>query len=165
MGSAAGCHSIHSHATKDGEVSSSESNSSQDEGDGTEDEDNTEEGKGGIETSSDEQEVSNGEDWHEHPHTQDILTGVSQLFGEHEDTNPESDPGKKVQSAWRKWHQDSPKEDGPKKDSSGSSSSEEELPTDEALHDGARQKVRLLDTHFDAWHCEKIANGVTGWVT
>ena len=51
------------------------------------------------------------------------------------------------------------------KDSSESSSSEEEPPTNEALHDGARQKVQLLDTRFDAWHHNKIAKGVAGWVT
>ena len=62
MGSAAGHHSIHSHATENSEVSSSESDSSQDEGDDTEEEDNTEKGKGRIETSSDKQEASDGED-------------------------------------------------------------------------------------------------------
>ena len=153
MGSAASCHSVHSHATEDGEVSSSESDSSQDEGDNAEEEDNAEEDKGGIETSSDEQEASDGEDQQECPHTQDTLTGVSQLFSEHEDTDPESDPREKVQSAHQKWCQNSPKEDSPKKDSSRSSSSEEELPTDEALHNGARQKVQLFDTCFDAWCC------------
>ena len=91
--------------------------------------------------------------------------GVSQLFGEHEDTDPESEPREKVQSAWQKQYQNSPKEDSPKKDSSESLSSKEELPTNEALHDGARQKVQLLDTRFDAWCCDKIANGVTGWAT
>ena len=93
-------HSIHSHATKDGEVSSSKSDSFQDEGDSAEEEDNAEEDKGGIETSSDGQEACNGEDRQEHPHTQDTLTHVSQLFGEHEHTDPESDPGEKVPSAW-----------------------------------------------------------------
>ena len=44
---------------------------------------------------------------------------------------------------------------------SKSSSSEEELLTDEALRDGARQKVWLLDSLFDAWHHDKMANGVT----
>ena len=63
-------------------------------------EDNAKEGKGGIETSSDEQEASDGQDQQECPHTQDTLTGVSQLFGEHEDTDPESDSGEKVQTAW-----------------------------------------------------------------
>ena len=48
---------------------------------------------------------------------------------------------------------------------SSESSSEEEPPTDEALHDEARQKAQQLDTRFDAWHCKKIAKGITGWVT
>ena len=165
MGSAAGHHSVHSHATKDGEVSSSKSDSSQDKGDGAEEEDNAEEDKGGVKTSSDGQEASNGENWQEHPHTQDTLTGVSQLFGKHEDTDPKLDPGEKVLSAQQNWHQNSPKEDSPQKDSSESSSSKEELPTDEALHDGTRQKVWLLDTCFDAWNCNKIATSIAGWVT
>ena len=163
MDSVASHHSVHSQATENGEVSSSESDSSQGEGDGTEEEDNAEAGKRRIETSSDEQEASDGEDQQEHPHTQDTLTGVSQLFSKHEDTDPESDSRKKVQTAWQKQRKDSPKEDSPKKDSSGSLSSEEEPPTDEALHDGARQKVQLLDTCFDAWHRDKIANNVVGW--
>ena len=93
----AGHHSIHSHATENGKVLSSESDSSQDEGDGAEEEGNAKEDKGRIETSSDGQEASDGEDWQEHPHTQDTLTGVSQLFRKHEDTNPKSDPREKVQ--------------------------------------------------------------------
>ena len=36
---------------------------------------------------------------------------------------------------------------------------------DEAFHDKARQKARLLDTCFDAWHCNKIAKGVMGLAT
>ena len=98
----AGHHSIHSHATEDGKVLSSVSKSSKDEGYGTEEDDNTKEDKGGIKTSSDGQVVSDGEEWQEHPHTQDTLTSVSQVFGEHEDTDPESDPGEKVQSIWQK---------------------------------------------------------------
>ena len=144
---------------------SSESDSSQDKGDGAEEEDNAEEDKGGIKTSSDGQQASDGEDWQEHPHTQDALTGVSQLFSKHEDTDPESDPREKVQSAWQKWHQNSPKEDSPQKDSSKSSSFKEEPPTNEALLVGARQKAWLLDTRFDAWHHDKIANSVMGWET
>ena len=95
MGSVASHNSVHSQATENGEVSSSESNSSQGEGVSTEEEDNAEEGKGRIETSSDEQEAFNGEDQQEDPHTQDTLTRVSQLFSEHEDT----DSGEKVQTA------------------------------------------------------------------
>ena len=95
--------------------------------------------------------MSDGEDGQECPHTQDTLTGISQVFGEHEDTDPESDPGEG-------------REDSPLKESS-ESSSEEELPSDEALHNEAKQKARLLDTRFDAWHHNKIAKGVAGWVT
>ena len=94
---------------------SSESDSSQDEGVSAEEENNAEKGKGGIETSSDEQEASNGEDQQECPYTQDTLTGVSQLFSEHEDTDPESDSREKVQTAWQRQYKDSPKEDSPTK--------------------------------------------------
>ena len=165
VGSAAGHHSVSSHATEDGEVLSSESESSHDEGDGTKENNNAKEDKGGIETSSDGQVASDGEEWKECPHTQDTLTGISQVFGGHEDTDPESDPGEKIQSIQQKQHPKSTKEDSPLKDPNESSSSEEELPTNEALHDGAQQKVWLLDTCFDAWHHDKIAKGVAGWVT
>ena len=83
MSSVAGCHSIHSHVTEDGEVLSSESKSSQDKGDGAEKDDNAEEDKGRIETSSDGQVASDGEEQQEYPHTQDTLTGASQVFGGH----------------------------------------------------------------------------------
>ena len=108
----AGHHSVHSHATEDGEVSSSESESYQDEGDGTE-EDNAEEDKGRIETSSDRQEVSNGEAQQEHPHTQDTLTSISQLFGQHEDTDQESDPGEKSHQHGQSGTQTAPKRTAP----------------------------------------------------
>ena len=52
----------------------------------------------------------------------------------------------------------------PPKDSSGSSS-EEEQPTDKALHDKAQQRAQQLDMNFDAWWCKKIAKGITGWAT
>ena len=74
-------------------------------------------------------------------------------------------PGRKSSQHSKSSAQNSPKEDSHKKDSSRSLSSEEEPPTDEALQDGAWQKVQLLDTHFDAWHHDKIANSVAGWVT
>ena len=96
-------------------MSSSESDSSQDEGDGAEEEDNAEEDKGRIKTSSDGQEASNGEDGQEHPHTQDTLTSVSQLFGEHEDTDPKSDPTEKVPSAWQKCARTALKRTAPEK--------------------------------------------------
>ena len=158
-------HSIHSQATKNGNESSGKSASSQGEGSGGEEEDNAEVGKSETETLSNEQEASEGEDKQECPHTQDILTGVGQLFGKHEDTDPESDSGEEVQTAWQRQCKESPKEDSPKKDSSKSSSSEKEPPTDKVLHDEARQKAWLLDMHFNAWCRDKIANNVVGWAT
>ena len=98
VGSVASHHSICSHATEDGEVSSSKSKSSHDEGDGTEEDDNAEEDKGRIKTSSDGQVASDGEEQQAYPHSQDTLTDVSQVFSEHKDTDPELDPGEKIQS-------------------------------------------------------------------
>ena len=43
------------------------------------------------------------------------------------------------------------------------SSSEEEQPTNKALHNKAQQWVEQVDTNFDAWWCKKIAKGVEGW--
>ena len=77
---------------------SSESESSHNKGDSTEEDDSAEENKHGIETSSDRQVASDGEEGQEHPHTQDTLTGISQVFSEHEDTDPQSEPGEKIQS-------------------------------------------------------------------
>ena len=165
MGSVAGRHSVRSHATEDGKVSSSKSKSSHDEGDGVAEDGNAKEDKGGIETSSDGQVVSDGKEGQECPHTQDTLTGISQVFGGHEDTDPELDPREKIWSIWQKWCPKSPKEGSSLKESSELLSSEEEPPTDEALRDGARQKVQLLDTRFEAWHRNKIAKGIAGWVT
>ena len=94
VGSVAGHHSVCSHATEDCKVSSSESESSHDEGDGAGEDDNTDKDKGEIETSSDGLVASDGDEGQKHPHTQDTLTCISQVFGEHEDTDPESEPGK-----------------------------------------------------------------------
>ena len=146
-------------------MSCSKSDSSQDEESHAEKEDNAEVGMSEIRTLSDEQEASKGEEKQEHPHTQDTPTSVSQLFGEHEDTDPVSNSGEKVQAAQQRQRKNSPKEVSPKKDSSRLSSSEEEPPTNEALRDEARQKARLLDMLFDAWHHDKIANNVAGWAT
>ena len=98
MGSVAGHHSVHSHATEDGEVSSSESKSSHNEGDGTAEDGNAGEDKGGIKTSSDGQVASDGKEGQECRHTQDTLTSISQVFDGHEDTDPESDPREKIWS-------------------------------------------------------------------
>ena len=87
------------HTVEDSEVLGSESKLSHDEGDITGEDDNAKE-KGGIETSSDGQVASDGEEGQECTHTQDTLTGISQVFGTHKDTDSESDPGEKIQSIW-----------------------------------------------------------------
>ena len=160
MGSTGSHHFVHSHISEDGQESSSESKLSPNEEDATDE--NAEADKCEAETSSDSQVASDGKEGQEHSQTQDTLTGISQVFGTHEDTNPESDPEEKIQSIWRKQRQ--PKEDSPPKESS-ESSSEEELPTDEALRNEDQQKAWQLDTHFKAWHHKKIAKGITGWAT
>ena len=90
-------HSVCSHATEGGEVSSSESELSHDEEDITGEDENTEADKGGAETSSDGQVASDGKEGQECPQTQDALAGISQVIGGHEDTDPESNPGEKTQ--------------------------------------------------------------------
>ena len=98
MGSVPGRDSVCSHATEGSEVSSSESELSHDEEDIAGEDENTEADKGGVKTSSDSQVASDGEEGQECPHTQDTLTGISQVFGTHEDTDPESNPEEKIQS-------------------------------------------------------------------
>ena len=164
MGSVVGHHSVCSQVTEGGQESSSESELSHDEEDGPHEDENAEADKGEAETSSNGQAASNGKERQEHPQTQDTLTGISQVFGMHEDTDSESDPKEKTQSIWQKWHQPSPKEDTPPKELS-ESSSEEEPPTDEALCNEAWQRAQQLDTNFDAWHHKKIAKGITGLAT
>ena len=101
-----------------------------------------------MEVLSDGQVASNGDEGQ--GHAQNTLTGVSHIFGTHKETDEESDTEEMIQSTWQKWHQNSPKEDMPSKKSS-ESSSEEEQPTNEALHDKARQRAQQLDTSFNAW--------------
>ena len=125
VGSVAGRHSVRFHATKGGEVSSTNSELSHDKEDVAGEDENAEADKGGVETSSDGQVASDGEEGQECPQTQDTLTGISQVFGRHEDTDPESDPREKIQPIWQKWCPKSPKEDSPLKVSSESSSEEE----------------------------------------
>ena len=97
MGSAAGHHSVHSHATEGGKVTSSKSELSHDEEDITGEDGNAKADKGGTETSSDGQVASDIEEGQEFPPTQDTLTSISQVFSTHEDTDPESNPREKVQ--------------------------------------------------------------------
>ena len=107
------------------------------------------------------QVASDGDDGQGHAQIQNTLTGVSHIFGMHEETDTESDTEVKIQFAWQEWCQPSPKKDMPSKDL-GESSSEEEQPSDEALHDKAQQWAWQLDTNFNVWRCKKIVNGVAG---
>ena len=108
--------------------------------------------------------ASDGDDGQGHSPIKNTLSGVSHIFGTHEETDAESDKEEKIQSTRQKWCQPSPKEDTPSKESS-ESSSEEEQPTDEALHDKAQQRAWQLDTNFDAWQCKNITEGIAGWAT
>ena len=65
MGLAAGHHSVCSHATEGGEVSSSKSELSHDEEDVTGEDENAETDKGEVETSSNGQVASDGKDGQE----------------------------------------------------------------------------------------------------
>ena len=117
--------------------------------------------EGDAEVLSNGQVASNGNEGLGHSLIQNTFSGVSHIFGTHEETDVESDHKEKIQSAWQKWHQPSPKEDTPSKEL-GESSLEQEQPTNEALHDKAWQWAQQLDTNFDAWWHKKIAKGVAG---
>ena len=117
--------------------------------------------EGNAEVLSDGQAASNGNKGQNCPPIRNTLSGVSHIFGTHKETDPESD-NEKIQSDRWKRHQPIPKEDTPSKESS-ESSSEEEQPTDEALHDKAQQWAQQLDTNFDAWWFKKLAKGIAGW--
>ena len=118
--------------------------------------------KGNAEVLNNGQAASDGDEGQGHAPIQNTITGVSHIFSTHEETDAESNNEEKIQSTWQKWHQPSPMEYTPSKDS-GDSSSEEEQPSDEALCDKAQQQAQQLDTNFDAWWCKKIANGVASW--
>ena len=96
MGSAASHHSVRSHATECSQESSSESELSHNKEDGPCEDENAEADKGKAKTSSDGQVASDGKEGQECPQTQDTLTGISQVFGMHEDTDPESNLGEKI---------------------------------------------------------------------
>ena len=106
--------------------------------------------------------ASDGDEGLGHSPIQNMLSGVSHIFGAHEETDVESDH-EKIQSAQRKQHQPSHKEDTPSKELD-ESSSEEEQPANEVLCDRAWQWARQLDTNFNTWWCKKITKGVPGWV-
>ena len=156
--------SAQSQATDDSQETSSESELSHEEEDAPCEDEDLEAGKGEVEVLSDGQVTSNGEEGPGCPQIQNTLTGISHIFGTHEQTDAESNPREKIQFIWQKQHQSSPKGGTPSKDLSGSSSKEEQ-PTNEALCNKAQQRAQQLDTNFDAWQCKKIAKGITGWAT
>ena len=115
VGSAACYRSVCSHTTEGSKESNSKSKLSHDEEDTASEDEDAEADKGGLETASDGQVASDGKEGQECPQTQDTLTGISQVFGTHKDTNPESGPGKKIQSVQQKRCPKSPKEDSPQR--------------------------------------------------
>ena len=150
--------------TDDSQETSSESEPSHEEEDAPCKDEDVESGKGEVEVLSNGQVASDGEEGQGCPQIQNTLTGISHVFSMHGETDAESNPGEKIQSVQWKRCQPSPKEDTPSKDSS-ESSSEEEQPTDKALCNKAWQRARQLDTNFDAWQHKKIAKGIAGWAT
>ena len=94
--------------------------------------------RGDAEVLSNGQVVSYGSEGLGHSPIQNILSGVSHVFGMHEETDIEFDHKEKIPSTQHKWCQPSPKKDTPSKESDESSSKEEQ-PINEALHDKARQ--------------------------
>ena len=148
--------------TDDGQETSSESEPSHKEEDAPCEDEDAEVSKDDAEVLSNDQAASNGDEGQGCAQIQNTLTGVSHIFVMDEEMDAESDTGEKIQSIQQKWHQPSPKEDTPSKDSS-ESSSEEDQPTDEALRNKARQWAQQLDINFDAWRCKNIAKGIAGW--
>ena len=148
--------------TDDGQETSSESESSHKEEDAPCEDEDAEVSKDDAEVLSNGQAASNGDEGQGCVQIQNTLTGVSHIFVMDEEMDAESDTGEKIQSIQQKRHQPSPKEDTPSKDSS-ESSSEEDQPTDEALRNKVRQWAQQLDINFDAWRCKNIAKGIAGW--
>ena len=112
---------------------------------------------------SDGQVASKGDEGLGRSPPQNILSGVSHIFGTHEETDVESDHKEETPPMWQKQHQPSPKEETSSQESEESSSSEEEQPTDEALHNKCWQWAQHMDTNFNAWQCKKITKGLPRW--
>ena len=108
--------SAHFQVTDSSRESISESELSHKEEDAPHEDESTKASKGEVEVLSDDQVASNSEEGQGHPQIQDTLTGVSQVFSTHKDTDSESNPKEKIQSVQWKRHQPSPKEGMPPKD-------------------------------------------------
>ena len=115
-----------SQATNDSRESSSESKLSRMEKDAPHKDEYTEVCKDDAEVLSNGQAGSEDDEGPGHSPIRNTLSGVSHVFSMHEETDVESDHEEKVQPAWLKWCQPSPKEDMPSKESEESSSEEEQ---------------------------------------
>ena len=94
--------SAQSQATNDGQETSSKSKPSLTEEDPPPHEDeNAEAHEGKTEVLSDGQVASDGNEGQDRSPIRNTLSGVSHVFGTHEETDAESDKEEKVQSAWR----------------------------------------------------------------
>ena len=89
--------SAQSQVTDDDQETSSESKLSHEEEDTPCEDEDTEAGKGEVEVLSDGQVASAGKEGQGHPQIQNTLTGISHVFGMHEETDTESNPGEKIQ--------------------------------------------------------------------
>ena len=136
--------------TNNGWETSSESKTSHKEENAPSENENVEIHEDNAEVLRNDQVGSDGDKGQDHSLIQNTLSGVSHIFGMHEETDKESNKEEKIPSTLWKRHQPSPKEDTPSKELS-QSSSEEDQPTNKALHDKAQQWARQLDTNFDAW--------------
>ena len=155
--------SAQSWTTKDDKESSSRSKPSHTEEDAPHNDEYTEISGGDAEVLSDGQVAPDGDEGPGCSPIRNTLSGVSHIFGAHEETDIESDHEEKTPPAWQKQRQPSPKGEMSSKESE-ESSSEEEQPTDEALRDKTRQWAWHLDTNFDAWWHKKITKSLPGWV-
>ena len=155
--------SAQSWTTKDNKESSSRCKPSHVEEDAPRNDEYMEISGDGAEVLSDGQVAPDGDEGPGCSPIRNTLSGVSHIFGAHEEMDIESDHEEKTPPAWQKQCQPSPKEEMSSKESE-ESSSEEEQPTDEALRDKTQQRAWHLDTNFNAWRCKKITKGLLGWV-
>ena len=130
--------STQSRTTKDDKESGSRSEPSHVEEDAPHNDEYVEICGGNAEVLSDGQAASDGDEGLGCSPIRNTLSGVSHIFGTHEEMDIESDHEEKTPPVWQKWCQPSPKEETSSKESEESSSKEEQ-PTNEALHDKAQQ--------------------------
>ena len=157
--------STYSWTTKDDNESISESEPSHAKKDAPHDNEHAEIREGNGEVLGDSQAASNGEDGPGGSPTQNTHSGVSHVFGTHEETDGESVHEEGTPPKRQKWCQPSPKEEVSSHESEELFSSKEEQLTDKALHDRCQQQARRMNTDFDARQSKKITKGLPGWAT